>query len=374
MRIAVITKAIATTPTSTVGGGDVFNVYLIRALKELRHEVVLCTTSVTHWDVIERDLGWAHRPDIELIRSLSPLHDKAKSFTQFIAPSKIRMLKRTCDITFNTYGDNLFWNTDLSYMLAPYTKEQLAAKYSRTASEFYLRMYLSILQRMKRILRTLILTDSYYAKRVIEETLGVYSMVLYLPVNYEFYKQALRRERRLDHVVTVGRLTWEKNFGIIPEIAKRVKNAIFHIIGSIVSTESSQLIQYIERRSRELNVSNRIMIHLNTSTEDRLSILEKCKVYINCWRGEYFGIAVAEALSAGLAPVVPNDGGQVEIVPSPEHIYRDVEEAASRTQEWLSKWSPAKAFQLSQKAKRFSYENFRRNLSKLLTNVTAYKN
>jgi glycosyltransferase involved in cell wall biosynthesis len=227
---------------------------------------------------------------------------------------------------------------------------------------------------MKFLLRTLILTDSYYAKRIIEETIGIYSMVLYPPVNCEFFSQALVKERRQNHVVTVGRLTWEKNFGIIPEIAEQVRNAVFHIVGSIVSEESLQLIRYIKRRSIELNLGNRIKIHLDPSTKERLNILEKCKVYINCWKGEYFGIAVAEALSAGLAPVVPNDGGQVEIVPSPEHIYRDINEAASRIEDWLSNWSPAKALQLSQKAERFSHENFRRNLSDLLTNVAAYKN
>lgn len=374
MKIAVITPRIATTQTSTLGGGDVFNVFLIRALKELKHEVVLCTTCATHWDVINRDLGWSYVPDSELIRSAPRWRDKAKSLTQFIRPSEIRMLKRTCDVTFNSYGDNLFWNTDLCSMLSPLTKEQLAAKYSTASSRFYLAMYRSLFQKMKFMLRTLILTDSHYAKRIIEETTGAYSMVLYPPVNCELFRQALAKENRRNDVVTVGRLTWEKNFGIIPEIAKRVKNAVFHIVGSIVSEESHQLIRYIKRRSIELNLGNRIKIHLDPSTKERLSILEKCKVYVNCWKGEYFGIAVAEALSAGLAPVVPNDGGQVEIVPGPEHFYMGINEAASRTEEWLSKWSPTEAFQLSQKAEKFSHENFRRHLSDLLTNLAAYKN
>jgi glycosyltransferase involved in cell wall biosynthesis len=374
LRIAVITKGIATTHTSTVGGGDVFNVFLIRALKELKHEVVLCTTHTTRWDIINQDLGWSYVPDSELIRQPSHWRDRGKSFTQFVPPSEIRMLKRTCDITFNSYGDNLFWNTDLCSMLSPLTKEQLTAKYSTASSKFYLAMYKFIFQRMKFLLRTLILTDSHYAKRIIEETIGAYSKVLYPPVNCELFKQALAKEHRQNNVVTVGRLTWEKNFGIIPEIANRVKSAVFHIVGSIVSEESLQLIRYIKRRSIELNLGHRIKIHLDPSTKERLNIMEKCKVYINCWKGEYFGIAVAEALSAGLAPVVPNDGGQVEIVPSPEHIYRDIDEAASRTEEWLSNWSPTRAFHLSQKAEKFSHDNFRRNLSDLLTNLAVHKN
>jgi glycosyltransferase involved in cell wall biosynthesis len=370
VRVGIITKGIATTETSTLGGGDVLNVYLIRALKELKHEVVLCTSSITRWDIIERDLGWVHRPDTELKRSLSRLGGRAKSFTQFIPSMEIRMLKRTCDVTFNTYGDNLFWNTDLSYLLTPYTKEQLAAKYASTFPRFYHRVYLSLFQRMKRTLGTLIVTDSNYSKRIIEETMAVPSVVLYPPVDYELYRQALRKRQRLDHVATVGRLTWEKNFGIIPEIAKGVKNALFHIVGSIVSTESLELIQYIRRRSVELDVADRIKIHLNPSTAERFSILEKCKVYINCWRGEYFGIAVAEALSAGLAPIVPNDGGQVEIVPSSEHIYHDLDEAACLTNGWLEKWSPTVAAQLSQSAERFGLESFKTELKKILKEVT----
>jgi glycosyltransferase involved in cell wall biosynthesis len=373
LRIGIITKGIATTGASTVGGGDVLNVYLLRALKELEHQVVLSTNSPTHWDTIERDLGWVCKPDIELKRSQHRILDKAKSFTQLITPSQIQMMKRTCDVTFNTYGDNLFWNTDLSYMLTPYTKEQLSAKYASTASKFYYKMYLTMLRKLKHSLRTLILTDSNYSKKIIEETMGLRSRVLYPPVDYALYRQALRKQHRLDHIVTVGRLTWEKNFRIIPEIACRVKNAVFDISGSIVSPESIEVLKFIKRRSSELNVSNRVRVHLNPSTAERLNILEKCKVYINCWKGEYFGIAVAEALSAGLATIVPDGGGQLEIAPSSEYVYHDLDEAAVLIKKWLQRWNPAQALRLSRAAERFGLENFKTELKKILTHLTRVR-
>ncbi len=371
MIIGVVTKGIATTGTSTVGGGDVLNVYLLRALKELHHSVILCTNSITRWDTIERDLGWVHKPDVELRQRSSRVIDKAKSFTQFFPPRQIQTLKRACDVTFNTYGDNLFWNTDLSYMLTPYTKEQLRAKYASATSRFYHKIYLSVFEKMKHSLKTLILTDSRYAKKLIEETMGLYSRVLYPPVDYDLYRQALRRKHRLDHVVAVGRLTWEKNFGIIPEIAGRVRNAVFDISGSIVSQESIELIRYIKRRSSELNVSDRVRIHYNPSTAQRRSILEKCKVYINCWKGEYFGIAVAEALSAGLASIVPDGGGQVEIVPGPGFIYHDLDEAASLISQWLERWSPTEAARLSQTAEKFGLKSFKKELEAILRDVAV---
>lgn len=376
MRIGLIGKRIATTKSSVAGGGDIFQIYLLRALKEMGHRVFFSVNVPTNWDVIKADLGWVYKPDAELVRSSKKIPERAKLFTQFIPSRPIETLKHVCDITFNSYGDNLFWNVDLSYMHTPYTKEELKTKYERNIfSKTYYRLYSSLDQRMNSKIVTLILTNSHYSERIIKETMGFSPWVLYPPIDTGFYRSALTNvDNRLDHVVTISRFTWEKNLHIIPVLAKRVKNAIFHIAGSVISPESLEVVKFVKRRSSELKVADRVKIHQNPSIRKRLEILSGSKIYINALKEEHFGMAIAEAASAGLAALVPNGGGQLEIVPNQEHVYKDIEEASQLIDEWLSKWSPAKAYQFSHNAEKFSYENFRRNLSMLLTRVAANKN
>jgi alpha-1,2-mannosyltransferase len=263
----------------------------------------------------------------------------------------------------------------MTYMHTPYTKGELRTKYGRNSySKIYYKLYSSIAQKRKGKLATLILTNSHYSERIIKETMGLSPKVLYPPIDTSLYKSALSKvNSRLDHIVTIARFTWEKNLQMIPELAKRQRNAIFHIAGSVISQESSEVVKFLKRRSSELNVADRVRIQLNPSIRERLEILSRSKVYINTLKEEHFGMSVAEAVSAGLAPVVPNGGGQVEIVPNREYMYRDMDEAVYRIEEWLSKWNPTEAFRLSRTAERFSYDNFKNNLSKLLTNVSAHR-
>ena len=43
--------------------------------------------------------------------------------------------------------------------------------------------------------------------------------------------------------------------------------------------------------------------------------MRKSKVYLHPFAGEPFGISTVEAMSAGLIPVVPDEGGYTEFVP-----------------------------------------------------------
>jgi len=375
LKVGLIHKNVATTESSLGGGGDVFLIYLIRALKELGHYVLLSVIKPTPWDTIEKDLGWVYKPDLEILRFSPSIIDRAKLLKQFIPSPHIKMLKYKCDLTFNTYGDNLFWNTDIIYMHTPLTKDELSAKYQRNAlSRLYYKVYASMAKKAKRKLKTLILTNSYYSKRIIDDTFGLLSKVIYPPIDTKFYKRALNENgNRQNYVVTVARLTRERNLEIIPELAQRVKGAIFHIIGSTVLPEASEVIKSIKKKALELNVADKVKIHTNLPSMLRLKIMAKSKVYLNTLREEHFGMAIAEAMSAGLAPIVPNDGGQVEIVPSSEYLYHDLEEAALKIEEWLSKWTPERGLQLSQAAEKFSYERFKREINESIIIVKHFK-
>jgi len=61
----------------------------------------------------------------------------------------------------------------------------------------------------------------------------------------------------------------------------------------------------------------------------------KSKVYLHPLAGEPFGISVAEAMAAGLIPVVPHVGGNSEFVPERYH-YSKLEQASEIIRNALS--------------------------------------
>jgi glycosyltransferase involved in cell wall biosynthesis len=74
-------------------------------------------------------------------------------------------------------------------------------------------------------------------------------------------------------------------------------------------------------------LKNYVKLEVGASFERLLHLMSKSKVYLHPLAGEPFGISVAEAMAAGLIPVVPHVGGNSEFVPQQYH-YSSLEEAA----------------------------------------------
>lgn len=368
MKVGVIHRDVATV-TGLVGGGDVFLIYLLRALKEKGHNITLLTTKPTRWDVIERDMGWVFKPDEEGRSSLLPSIEVAGLYRQFFPPLPVMWLKSKCDLTFDSYGHNLFWNNDIIYMHTPLTQEELDTKYQRNLfTKTYYKVYLEIAKRLKKRLKTKILTNSEYSRNIIAATMGFDSKVVYPPIDFTLYRELLTRDtEKKNWVVTISRFVKEKRLELIPEIAAHAKNAVFHIIGTAPSQDASNIIiETIQRRSQELGISDRIKLHINQPSQEKMNILAASKVYLHTRKNEYFGMAIAEAMSGGLAPIVPGEGGQREIVPSEDFTYNDSEEAAQKVEYWLDHWSKDSALHFSKAAKKFSYERFRAEIDGIL--------
>lgn len=364
--MGIIYRNIAVTEKGLAGGGDVFLVYLLRALKEEGHEIVLLTTEPTRWDIVQNDLGWVFKPDLEVCSSFLSGFGRFRLYRQFLPSPHVEALKRVCDVTFNAYGHGLFWNTDFIYMHTPPTKEELFAKYNRNhLARLYYRTYLSVAERLKERLKTVVLTNSEYSRNIIRETLGLDAKVIPPPVDTEIYRSLIEKnEVRKNGVVTISRLTWEKRLELVPEIASRVQGeAEFHIIGTTPFAHSVEISQAIKRKSSELGVSDRVKLHANLPSKEKLDVLANSKVYLHTRKNEYFGMAIAEAMSAGLIPVVPNEGGQKEVVPGENFTYGSLEEGAQRVTYWLNHWSRSLSNQMSRKAEKFDYKRFKERIN-----------
>jgi glycosyltransferase involved in cell wall biosynthesis len=105
-----------------------------------------------------------------------------------------------------------------------------------------------------------------------------------------------------------------------------------------------------------------------------LELMSKASVYLHPPFAEHFGIAIAEAAAAGLAPVVYRDGGGwTDIVSRIDKGlgYTGVEEAAHIIRSLLS--DPGRLKELSVRArevaKGFSYERFKERIAEVVEDI-----
>jgi glycosyltransferase involved in cell wall biosynthesis len=212
---------------------------------------------------------------------------------------------------------------------------------------------------------------------MIERFLNIEALVLYPPVSIEKYLTLSKHGDRENIVVTISRIERMKNLDIITDIAKEVKEARFVILGS---KQSNSYYTHLMRRLRMLNLENRVKILINASEELKMEILKKAKIYLHPTKYEHFGIAVVEAMAAGLIPVVHKSGG-----PWTDTIefgnygfgFSSPDEAGSIIQS-LTHLSEGELYtirkRIAERAKTFSYESFLKRFNTIIDNLVSFIN
>jgi len=201
------------------------------------------------------------------------------------------------------------------------------------------------------------------------------SKVLHPPIDYKFY-HSYYSDRRENIVVTISRYSPEKHLEAIPRIASQVPEAEFYLVGS-VSSYSGPVIEKIRTKAETYKANNFHMV-FNASREQLAELLGKAKVYLHPPFPEHFGIAIAEAMSAGAVPVIFKDGGGwTDIVgPFDKSLgYQNLAEAVNiiKALLWDSNELREKSKKASLYASRFSYEKFKVNLADHLAHAQLLK-
>jgi len=178
--------------------------------------------------------------------------------------------------------------------------------------------------------RPLLLVNSSFTKTWVEKALNQRPVVLYPPV--ESADIALRTADKSDIVLSVGRFKPAKRFEVIPEIAAKVKNAKFIVAGY---REIPEYVQKIKRLIRTHGLDDRVILRLNCSREEILSLMTRAKVYLHTAIHEHFGISIVEAMAARAVPVVHASGGPpIDILRTGQarvgYAYEDLDEAADQ--------------------------------------------
>jgi glycosyltransferase involved in cell wall biosynthesis len=205
------------------------------------------------------------------------------------------------------------------------------------------------------------MVNSKFTAKLLEEAYGANSFVIYpsVPHLQKLLKADLKTKENM--VLSVGRVVRRKNFELIGEIASKLKNTKFVLIGP-PSTETSKVLRSIRKKLKENNVQNFAYLG-RVSDEDKMKLMSKAKILLHPTRYEMFGLAIVEGMAAGCLPVVHNSGGPKEFVPS-NCLFESTGEAIEKISEGLSSWSASTAEEMRYIASNFSNENFSRNIIK----------
>ncbi len=346
-----------------MGGGEFVCLNAMEALQKAGNTVNLYTFKPFDWNRVDRILGRRVRPDkshhIECLRFLKAF----EIYKNLICGFDLREIKSEVDLTFNTQGGSLIVDSDLVYMHFPLSL-QFGGPYSILPLEsmslmrkIYTIPFFQAVQSLERKLGRTLIANSKYTAYNIKKCLGRESQIVYPPVDVEACQRLAGKPRGGSKVLSISRFASGKNLELIPWIASKTdKNIEFEIIGS-TSKEGGEIYDKVLEGIAKYGVKGRITISFNVSNAEKMRLLGDSKVFLHLIRSEPFGISVAEALSAGLIPLVHRSGGQREIAP-PEWQYEDFSEVPKLVSRAFSVWNPELSSNLSRPAARFKTERF----------------
>jgi glycosyltransferase involved in cell wall biosynthesis len=121
--------------------------------------------------------------------------------------------------------------------------------------------------------------------------------------------------KQIENAINLGKILKNKNIG------KRMR-----IVGNLYYYYFDYYPK-LKQMVMDLDLTDYITFEINASLDKLLSIIRESRVYFHPMVGEHFGVAVVEAMAAGLIPVVPSIGGPAEFV-SQEYQFNTMEQAA----------------------------------------------
>ena len=208
----------------------------------------------------------------------------------------------------------------------------------------------------------LTVANSEWTKKVLFDTYGIESQVIYPPVSGDFPN--VPWENREDGFIFLGRISPEKRVDQVISILGKVRaqghEIHLHICGC--GNDSAY-----GRRIKELAGRNDAWVFLEglVAGNEKKKLIAHHKYGISGRRNEPFGIAVAEMVKAGCLVWVPDGGGQVEIVDAQRLVYQNEEEAVLKIVNLLKSESIKHELrdQLKTHVHKFSQERFMKDAS-----------
>jgi glycosyltransferase involved in cell wall biosynthesis len=180
-----------------------------------------------------------------------------------------------------------------------------------------------------------VITNSEFSHRAIVNAFGLDNIyILSPPIDIETFRNvalmANGDDERNDIILVISRIAPHKKIENAIKLAKILKD---NNIGKGMKIVGNLYYYYFDYYSElkqivlGLGLTDYITFEINASLDKLLSIIRESRVYFHPMVGEHFGMAVLEAIAAGLIPVVPNEGGLTEFVPQ-QYQFNTIEQAA----------------------------------------------
>jgi len=218
--------------------------------------------------------------------------------------------------------------------------------------------------------RSTVLTNSEFSRKAILSAFpSSHVQILSPPVDIEAFREyGLESNERKDVILVISRIDpdkeVEKALSLARILKKRDLGRQMIIVGSL-TPRNSAYVRYLEKLIKEWDIMDYVILKVNTPLEELFKIIRKAKAYFHPKLGEHFGISIAESMAAGLAPIVPNIGGQTEFVPQRFH-YKSLDEAADIISSSFV-LSQLERRQISNSVTKFSNSNYVKNFQTLLS-------
>ncbi len=350
------------------GGAEWVALNIIAALKENEHQVVLLTDESINQNKFSEIFNRTITIDQQIVFPLAlfPPADSRNVYTDAI---RAKLLKLKCDLLIDTYSCAILPGTDISYIHYPILNNlQNEFSYLRNRVFYYpYRRFLDISH--KNIQKKIFLVNSRFTAKAVKEIFNVDSYVLYPPVSKDilYPSEIALNQQRDNSVITISRISNEKNLTLIPFIAKDArKNIKFKIAGLL---DSREVFNSLLRLANNLGVSQKVKLFPNLARDRLRQLLLNSKVYLHPKVNEHFGISIIEAMASGCIPVVHDSGGAKEFVPR-QFRYKNLKEAVEKVEKAIDNWSPEKATKISKYAQRFSEKNFSKSFIEIFNSYS----
>jgi len=236
---------------------------------------------------------------------------------------------------------------------------------------------LSQLIRSRADLPRFVVANSVYTLNAIKSVIASSEMrrrtffeVIYPPVESKKIVESVSPfAKRYDVVVTVSRISPEKNLVLIPQIAEQLPFVTFVIIGRVQDYSYYRVLRRLIEESHAENVR----LYTDLDDASKFDILTTSKVYLHTTPGEHFGISIVEGMASGLIPIVHDSGGQREIVPQ-ENRYKTAEEAAEKIRIAVSGWTREISDEYVKSALKFDLQEFQGKMAAVIRSLAACAN
>ncbi|MGA9150618.1 MAG: glycosyltransferase [Candidatus Nitrosopolaris sp.] len=231
-----------------------------------------------------------------------------------------------------------------------------------------------------------ILTNSTFSAKAIKQLYhNVDPIVLSPPVDIDKFRNANLScrsscDKKQNMVLVVSRFSADKEIENAITLANLLKDRCLRgkiqeikmIIVGNYSELNYKYVQFLEKMILDYGLENYVKLVFGASFDRLLDLMRRSKVYFHPLAGEPFGIAIVEAMTSGLVPIVPTIGGSSEFVPS-EYQYHTIQQAADMIANILGEINDdnalARSDRISNIVSKFSIQSYKKNLNNIVDYV-----